>query len=89
MSSYYLLELQTSRQQSDISIKVMLLIEYIYVFFLLTNKQANRGIQGFRTQPSLGFRETGVKKRKCPVSGSYLAESALLMQSSEEKDKSK
>lgn len=88
MSSYYLLELQTSHQQSDISIQVMLLIEYIYIF-LLTNKQANKGIQGFRTQPSLGFRETGVKKRKCPVSGSYLAESALLMQSSEEKDKSK
>lgn len=62
MSSYYLLELQKSRQQSDISIKVMLLIEYIYIFLLLmfelttlsytyqTNKQANKGIQDFCTQ---------------------------------------
>ncbi len=34
---------------------------------------------GFHTQPSLGFTENGLKKRKYPVSGSCVDENALLM----------
>ncbi len=37
----------------------------------------------FHAQPSLGFTENGLKKRKYPVSGSCVDENALLM--SEEK----
>ncbi len=33
----------------------------------------------FHAQPSLGFTETGLKKRKYPVSGSCVDENALLM----------
>ncbi len=33
----------------------------------------------FHTQPSLGFTENGLKKRKYPVSGSCVDENALLM----------
>ncbi len=33
---------------------------------------------GFHTQPSLGFTENGLKKRKYPVSGSCVDENALL-----------
>ncbi len=33
----------------------------------------------FHVQPSLGFTENSQKKRKCPVSGSFVDENALLM----------
>ncbi len=33
----------------------------------------------FHAQPSLGFTENGLKKRKYPVSGSCVDENALLM----------
>ncbi len=33
----------------------------------------------FHVQPSLGFAENGLKKRKYPVSGSCVDENALLM----------
>ncbi len=33
----------------------------------------------FHTQPSLGFTENGLKKKKYPVSGSCVDENALLM----------